>query len=96
MLVKEMAKEKKEQPKTEKKVKAPEVHKEKKPSFFPKPLIVFSLLLIVVAVVDYIDFYKIPRLAIDIIILFAGLWMLKMGVAGGFYKKRKEIFKKYI
>ena len=30
-----MAKEKKEQPKAEKEDKAPEVHKEKKPSFFP-------------------------------------------------------------
>ncbi len=91
-----MAKEKKEQPKAEKKVKAPEVHKEKKPSFFPKLLMVFSLLLIVVAVVDYLDFYQIPKLAIDIIILFAGLWILKISIEKGFYKKRKEIFKKYI
>lgn len=91
-----MAKEKTEQPKPEKKVKAPEVHKEKKPHFFPKLSLLFSLIIMAVAVIDYFNFYQIPKLAIDLILLVAGLWLLKVSIAKGFYKRRKEILKKYI
>lgn len=86
-----MAKEEKEKP--EVKIEKP---KEEKETFFPKLLILFSLVVIAAAVIDYFKFYQMPKPALDIILLLAGLWMLKVGVEKGFYRKRKEIFKKYI
>jgi len=87
-----MIKEKKEKPV---KIEKPKVEKK---SYFPKLLMIFSIVLIVVAVNDYFRWLVFPmmELWVDILLLLAGLWMLRISIATGFSKKRKEIFKKYI
>ena len=93
MLIK-MAKEK--QPKPKKKVEVPQTHKEEKHSYFPRLLIVYSLIVIVIALNHFFNWYSFPSYVTTVILLISGLWMLKIGVAKGFYGRRKEIFKKYI
>lgn len=67
-----------------------------KQRFFPKLLILFGLVAIVLAVVNFFNLLVIPELVINTALLLAGVWMLKISIERGFYKKRKEIFKKYI
>jgi hypothetical protein len=69
---------------------------EEKKKFFPKLTILFSLILIVAAVLSFFGIFQFPKLAIEIILLLAGLWMLKLGIGKGFYGRRKEILKRYI
>ena len=88
-----MAKTKKTTPKVETKIEKPSVEKA---SYFPKILMLFGIFLIAVAVVRYLNFYQIPDIAVDILFLLAGIWMLKLGVEKGFYMRRKNILKKYI
>ena len=85
-----MAKNKEEKP--EIKVEKPE----KKPSFFPKLTILFGFVLIAIAALGFFGVFQFSKLAIEIILLLAGLWLLKLGLERGLYKKRKEILKKYI
>ncbi len=78
------------------KVVRPIVRKEKSHPIFPKGLILFSLVMIGVAIADYLNYYSIPREALDGLLLVAGLWMLKIGIAIGFYNKHHEIIKRYV
>ncbi len=82
--------------KTEIKKKKVGVTAEKKQSFFPKLLIVFSFLFILIAVNSYFNFYKLPKIVADAALLLAGLWLFKISIEKGFYKRRKEILKRYI
>jgi|ETNmetMinimDraft_12_1059888.scaffolds.fasta_scaffold707525_1 hypothetical protein len=82
-----MAKEKKEKP-------VPEIPK--KHSYFPKFLFVFGVLLVVVAIAHYFKWLIVPELLLDILLLLAGLKIIKIGLETGFYKKRKETLKKYL
>ncbi len=82
--------EKKEKPKVEAKPK------EHKKHYFPKIFFVFGILLILIAINDYFNWLTIPSLTHTILILLSGIWFIKIGISKGFYKKRKEIFKKYI
>ncbi len=92
MLVR-MAKEKK-QPEVKPKVEVPA--KEPKKHYFNRKQILFSAILIAVGIIDVLEIYNLPRLVFDSLIILAGLWLLKLGVGSGYYKKRKEVFKKYI
>ena len=91
MLVK-MAK--KKQPKKKKKV--PQTPKKEKHSYFPKFLIVFSLIVIVLALNNFFEWYVLPDYVVSVILLISGLWMFKIGLGKGMYNKRHEIIKKYI
>ncbi|MBR9683639.1 hypothetical protein GOV03_03810 [Candidatus Woesearchaeota archaeon] len=73
----------------------PEKPKEGK-KFFPKLMILFSLLLIVGVVLSFFNVFSFSKLVMEIGLLLAGLWLLKLGIGKGFYGKRKEIIKKYI
>lgn len=93
-----MAKAKKEVtiPKAETKIKQKKVELPSKHHYFPRLRIFFGILLIVIAVVDYLQYYTLPKIVIDAILLIAGLWMLYISFEKGFYKRRKEVLKKYI
>ena len=52
--------------------------------------------MIAVALIDYFKYYKIPEWGVDALLLIAGVWMLTLGMEHGYYKKRKEILKRYI
>ncbi|MBI2572583.1 hypothetical protein HYV86_01875 [Candidatus Woesearchaeota archaeon] len=67
-----------------------------KSSSFPSLTLLFAVVVIAVAVVDYFKIYTIPPLAIDVVLLVSGLKLLYWGVEKGFEKRRKEMFKKYI
>ena len=88
-----MAKEPKLEAKKPIKIEKPKVEKK---SYFPKLLMLFGLLVMAWALNGFFGWYPVPELATNIILLLSGWWMLKKGIASGFYKKRKEIFKKYI
>ena len=90
MLVK-MAKEK-----IKPEIKKVEIPEEEKQRFFPKLLILFGLVLTAWALNGFFNWLAIPELATNIVLLLAGLWVLKVGIAKGFYRKRKEGLKKYI
>ena len=93
-----MAKEKTKTPKSEakKKVEIPQTHKKEKHSYFPKFLIVFSLIVIALALNNFFKWYVLPDSVVSVILLISGLWMFKIGLGKGMYKKRHEIIKKYI
>ena len=64
--------------------------------YFPKILMLFGLIVFVIAIIDYFNFYNLPKIVVDIILLISGLWLFKLGLARGFYKKRKEVLKRYL
>ena len=64
--------------------------------FFPSLTLLFALVLIAVAVIDYFKIYSIPLLVMDVVLLLAGLKLLYWGVEKGYAKRRKELLKKYI
>jgi uncharacterized membrane protein YcjF (UPF0283 family) len=77
----------------------PEVKQEKseeKKKFFPKLTILFSLAVIAAAVLSSFNVFQFPKSVINIVLLLAGLWLLKLGIGKGVYGKRKEVLKKYI
>jgi hypothetical protein len=78
------------------KVKKNEVPKQEKPSYFPKFLIVFSLILIALALNHFFKWYVLPDYVITVILLLSGLWMFKIGLERGMYRRRKEVVKKYL
>ena len=82
MLV-EMAKEKSEK-------------EEPKESFFPRLLLAFSIVLITLAIVNLFNFFYISSFVTNLVLLLSGLWMLKVGISVGVYKKRTGAIKKYI
>tara|TARA_B100000315_G_C14528327_1_gene564909 strand:- start:1199 stop:1474 length:276 start_codon:yes stop_codon:yes gene_type:complete len=88
----------KPKPEVKKKEKSkPEIKpKKEKKHYFPKLLILFGLVLAALSIISYLKYYNVPRLVLEIVSLLAGLWFIKIGISKGFYKKRKEIFKKYI
>jgi len=89
-----MAKEKKiEQPKAEKKIELPKTEKH---SYFPKPHIVFSIIVIASALNHFFKWYVLPDYVISAVLLISGLWMLILGLGKGVYRKRKEVVKRYL
>ncbi|MBU0460183.1 MAG: hypothetical protein KKH52_02810 [Nanoarchaeota archaeon] len=80
---------------TPKKVK-PEIKIPEKHHYFPKLLFLFGLILVVYTLLNFFNLFSLNQRIVDLAILLAGLWMMKLAIAKGLYKKRKEIFKKYI
>tara|TARA_Y100000031_G_scaffold50997_1_gene58589 strand:- start:574 stop:840 length:267 start_codon:yes stop_codon:yes gene_type:complete len=74
----------------------PVVKPKEKHHYFPKLLFFFGIFLVVVAVVDYTKYFSIDSRVIDAIILFAGLWIIKIAVAKGSYARRKDVLLKYL
>ena len=68
----------------------------KKNGYFPKFLFAFGLILVAVSVAHYFKWLVIQDFVLDILLLLAGLKILKIGIQEGSYKKRKEVLKKYI
>ena len=89
-----MAKEK--QPKPKKKIEIPQTPKKEKHSYFPRLLIWFSLIVIVLALNNFFKWYVLPDYVVSVILLISGLWMFQIGLGKGMYNKRHEIIKKYI
>lgn len=77
-------------------VEVPITKKEKGPGFFPRLLILFSLISIILGVNNFLGWFSVPEQVTDAVLLIAGIWMLKVSFEKGFYKRRKEILKKYI
>lgn len=75
---------------------APVVHKEVKPQFFPRLLFLFSIALIIIAVVNYLQFYTLPMKVLEGLLLVAGIWMFMLALEKGWYERRKHILKRYI
>jgi hypothetical protein len=91
MWVKNMAK-KAEQPKAKK----IEAHKQETHSYFPKFLILFSLIVIAFALNHFFKLYTLPDYVVSIVLFLSGLWMFKIGLEKGMYRRRKEVVKKYL
>jgi hypothetical protein len=69
---------------------------EKKESFFPRLQILFAVVVSAIAILNLSSLYTIPSLVVEILLLVAGLWMLEVAIAKGFYRKRHNVIKKYI
>lgn len=69
---------------------------ESKPHYFPKFLFLFGLFLVALAVIDYFKYFTIDGRIIDVILLFSGLWILKMALGKGSYARRKAVLMKYL
>ncbi len=79
-----------------KKAEKPKVDVKSKKHYFPKLILIFGILATALSIVSYFKYLVIPRIYLEIVILLAGLWFVKIGIQKGFYAKRKEIFKKFI
>lgn len=71
-------------------------HKLKAPHFLPTLEILFSLLVMAVAVASFFNWYNLPEMANDIIMFVAGIWLLLMGLEYGVSQRRRDILKRYI
>lgn len=70
--------------------------KKEKKHYLPKLLLLYGFFLIALAVVNYYRYLAIDSRIIDAILLFSGLWIVKMALAKGSYNRRKDIVMKYI
>ena len=82
-----------EQPKVSKKVELP---KQEKPSYFPKPLLVFSIIVVASALNHFFGWYVLPDYVVSAILLITGFWMFVIGLEKGMYRRRKEVVKRYL
>lgn len=64
--------------------------------YFSKILILFSLVVIGLVILNFLEILKLSEIGTNILLLLSGIWLLKVGIEEGFYKKRKGILKKYI
>ena len=74
----------------------PHVVKKEVLHFFPRLLFFFSLVLVAVAIVDYLGFYLLPREVLQGLLLVAGMWCFMLAFEKGSYERRKHILKRYI
>lgn len=81
-------------PKVEK--KKIELPKKEKHNYFPKFLILFSLVVIALALNSFFNWFSLPSYVSPIVLLIAGVWMLFMGLGRGMYNQRHEKLKKFI
>ncbi len=72
------------------------LQKAEKKSYFNKPLLFFSVITFAAGLNQYFRWYPVPEIVLVVILLLAGLWLFKLAMGGGFYGRRKDIFKKYI
>ena len=83
-------------PKVETKVHKENIEIPTKEHYFPRLMMFYGVIIIAIAVVDYLKAYPIPSIAMQVLLLVAGLWLLRRGFDKGFSERRKEILKKYI
>jgi hypothetical protein len=76
--------------------KVVEVPKVKKKRYFPRSKMLLGIGFVLLAVVDYLNYYSIRREFIDGAILLAGLAMINWGFQTGYYNRRKEILKRHL
>jgi hypothetical protein len=69
---------------------------EKKPSKYPKLMILASCLLTLIGVMSLSGFFLFPKYVIDSLLVIAGIWMLMHAISKGLNKSHREILKKYI
>ncbi|HLC88772.1 MAG TPA: hypothetical protein VJG49_01925 [Candidatus Nanoarchaeia archaeon] len=67
-----------------------------RPHYLPKLALLFGALLIAVAIIDYFKYFILDGRIIDLLLAIAGLWMIIIAFEQGFYKRRKELLKRYI
>ncbi|PIN76633.1 hypothetical protein COV17_01710 [Candidatus Woesearchaeota archaeon CG10_big_fil_rev_8_21_14_0_10_36_11] len=89
-----MAKKEKSVPKPA--VKVQEKTKPVKPHYFPRLLFLFGIAVGAIGVIDYFQWFSFSRILLDVVLLFAGLWILFLALAKGSSKHRKEVLKRYI
>jgi len=70
--------------------------KERKNSFFPRFMLLYGLVITILAVVSLIKLVDFQKIVFEILLIVGGLWLIKVGFERGFYRRRKEILKKYI
>ena len=70
--------------------------KPKKPGVFPKISLVFSIVIIVLALLDYLSVYILSDAWLVGLLLLTGVWLFFQSMSIGFTRKRNEILKKYI
>ena len=67
-----------------------------KPHYLPKFLLFFGFFLLALAVVDYFKYLNLDARIIDAILLFTGLWIIKIALGKASYNRRKDVLMKYI
>jgi hypothetical protein len=76
--------------------KVVEVPKVKKKNYFPKLKMLLGVGLVVLAAIDYLNYYSIRREFIDGAMLIAGLVMINWGFQVAYGTRRKEILKRHL
>ncbi len=79
-----------------KKLEAEPIHMPERYSYFSSLMIIFSLILIVVGIVNWLSLAIIPSIVSNVLLILSGLWILKTSIEKGFSKQHKEILKRYI
>jgi len=74
----------------------PMVSHQQEQRYFPLFSILIGIVCVALAVVLYLNFFQIPPLGVNIVLLLAGLIILKLSFETGFEHKRKAILKKYL
>ena len=77
----------------------PEPVKSASPSkvkYFSRSLLLLSILLVLLGLNNFLDFLTVPEIVTDVALLVAGIWVLIAVLQRGFYKRRKEVLKRYI
>lgn len=81
---------------SEAKAKPKVVHKEHSGSGLPIILIVFSLGCVALGVLGFLNIWLAPKLALEIVLVVAGLWLLFVGMKEASGHERRSILKKFI
>jgi hypothetical protein len=76
--------------------KVVEVPKIEKKNYFPKLKMLIGIGLVVLAVIDYLNYYTIRKEFIDGAMLIAGLVMINWGFQVAYGTRRKEILKRHL
>ena len=64
--------------------------------YFPHLMLLYSIAIILVGAINLIGIYAVNLIVVNVLLILAGLWLLKAGFDSGFSKQRKEILKKYL
>jgi len=67
-----------------------------KKGYFPWLMLLYSIAIILVGAINLIGIYTVNPIVVNVLLILAGLWLLKTGFDSGFSKQRKEIVKKYL
>ncbi len=70
--------------------------KAQKKHYLPRLLLFYGIFLVALAIINYLDYMTFDSRFIDAILLFSGLWIIKIALGKGSYNRRKDIVMKYI